>query len=162
MKWVPGLKNLKFDASVFGNFSQVNEQNNINFTPEDYDLDGVTVTFTNDESQYMTFEANSYTYGLIVSKKLGVLTVFGGIGQSSIESYLDLKGKYPVITTATNGDLVITDEEALIDPISIKYTSKNMLLNGGLNCQLGFFGIFASVSKAHYVAYNAGISFGYK
>jgi hypothetical protein len=162
MEWVPFLKDLHFDASLFGSYSQVDEQNDINFTPEDYDLNDVTVTFTNDESQYMQVKAKTTKFGLIVSKKLGILTFFGGIGQSTSESYLDLIGKYPVITTAENGDWVITNEDALIDPISIKYTSKNLCMDAGLKLQLGFFGIFGSVIKAEYISYNAGISFGTK
>ncbi len=162
MEWVPFLKDLHFDASIFGSYSQVNEQNDISFTPEDYELDDVIVTFTNDESQYMKVKAKTTKFGLIVSKKFGVLTIYGGIGQSTSQSNLDMIGKYPVITEEENGDFYITNEDALIDPISIKYTSKNLSMDAGLKLQFGFFAIFGSLNKAEYTSYNAGVSFGTK
>ena len=162
MKWVSFLKDLPFDASVFGSYSEVNAQNSLSFTPEDYNLDNVTVTFTSDDSQLLQVKSKTTKFGLIVSKQLGVITFFGGIGQSTSESNLDMLGKYPVITTVEGGGQVITNEDALYDPISVQFTSKNMCMDAGLRLQLGFFGIFGSVNKAEYTSYNAGISFGTK
>ncbi|MEI8114163.1 MAG: DUF6588 family protein [Bacteroidia bacterium] len=160
MKWVPFLKSLPFDASVFGSYSEVNAQNALSFTPENYNLNNVVVTFTSDNSQLMKVKSKTSKFGLIVSKKLGVITFFGGIGQSTSESGVNLVGKYPVITTAQGGGQVITNEAALIDPISIQFTSKNICMDAGLKLKLLFFSIFGTVNKAEYTSFNAGISFG--
>ena len=162
MKWIPFLKSLPFDASVFGSYSEVSAQNALSFTPEDYNLENVTVTFTSDNSQLLKVKSKTSKFGLIVSKKLGVITFFGGIGQSTSESGVDLVGKYPVITTAQGGGQIITDEAALIDPISIQFTSKNICMDAGIKLKLLFFSIFGSVNKAEYTSYNAGVSFGTK
>ncbi len=36
MEWIPVLKHLPFDASLFGSYSEVNAQSELSFTPADY------------------------------------------------------------------------------------------------------------------------------
>jgi hypothetical protein len=160
MEWIPVLKELPFDASVFGSYSEVNAQSQLSFTPQDYSEANVTVTFTNDEDQFLKIKTKTSKYGLIVSKRLGFLTLFGGIGQSTSESTVDLIGKYPVITKIQGGGLVITNEDALIDPIALQFKTNNISLDAGIRLKLLFFNLFGSVNKSEYTSYNAGISLG--
>lgn len=159
-EWIPVLKSLPFDASVFGSFSEVNAQSEISFTPESYGVNNVSVTFTNLSDQFLKVKSKTSKYGLIVSKKLGILTVFGGIGQSTSESTIDLVGKYPVITKIEGGGLVITNEDALIDPIALQFTSQNICMDAGLRLKVAVLSIFASVNKSEYTSYNVGLSLG--
>lgn len=160
MKWVPLLKELPFDASVFASYSEVNAQSELSFTPADYGENNVTVTFTNEEGQFLKVKTKTTKYGLVVSKKIWILTVFGGIGQSSSESNVDLVGKYPVITKVQGGGLVITNEDALIDPIALRFETKNISLDAGLRLKLAFLSLFGSVNKSEYTSYNVGVSLG--
>ncbi|MDP2338505.1 MAG: hypothetical protein Q8N05_19060 [Bacteroidota bacterium] len=160
MEWIPVLKELPFDASVFGSYSEVNAQSALSFSPLDYTEPNVKVTFSSDKSQFLKVNTKTTKYGLIISKKLGILTFFGGIGQSSSVSTIDMIGKYPVVTKASGGGLEITDEDALIDPISLQFESKNICMDAGFRLKVAVLSLFGSINKAQYTSYNVGVSLG--
>lgn len=161
MEWIPVLKRLPFDASIFGSYSEVNAQSELSFTPQDYsEAAGATITFTNSDDQLLQIKTKTSKFGLIVSKKLSILTVWAGIGHSSSKSNVDMLGRYPVITTVQGGGLSITNEDALVDPIALNFKSSNVSMDAGVRLKLAFFSLFGSINKAQYTSYNAGISFG--
>lgn len=160
MEWMPGLKTLPFDAALFGSYSQVSADSELSFSPADYGDQNLTVTFTSGADQFLKLNTTTIKYGLILSKKIGVLTVFGGLGQSSSETTIDLIGKFPVVTTAQGGGLVITNEDALIDPIALQFETKNISIDAGLRLKVAFLSIFGSYNKAQYTSYNVGLSLG--
>ena len=160
-EWMPVLKNLPFDAAVFGSFSKINAQSQISFDPNDFSGGNVQVTFDR-EKQDLDLDTKTTKFGLILSKKIGVLTVFGGVGHSSSETTVELLGKYIVETTfSTSAGPIVTKDE-LIDPISVKFSNKNLSVDAGLRLKLGFFSLFTSFNKAEYTSYNVGMSFGYR
>ena len=162
-EWLPFLKRLPFDAAVFAGYSKITAESGLTFGPTDYGANNnVSVTFTPGDDQRLEIETKTLKYGLIVSKKLGILTVFGAIGNSSSKSSIDLLGKYPVVTALSNGDLTITNEDALYDPINIDFDSSNVSLDAGLRLKLAFFSLFASVTKAEYTSFNAGLGLGFR
>lgn len=160
MDWMPGLKTLPFDASLFGSYSTVNAQSELSFSPADYGDENLTVTFTSGDDQLLKFNTTTIKYGLILSKKIGILTLFGGIGQSSSETTIDLIGKFPVVTTAQGGGLIITNEDALIDPIALQFETKNISYDAGLRLKIAILSLFGSINKAQYTSYNVGLSLG--
>ena len=95
-----------------------------------------------------------------MSKKLGILTVFGGLCQSSCESTIDLIGKYPVITKVSVGHLVMTNEDALVDPIALSFDSKNISMDAGIRLKVTVLSLFASINKSEFTSYNVGVSLG--
>ncbi len=161
LEWMPFLKNLPFDAAIFGSYSEVNAQSELSFTAADYGSDpNISVTFTNADNQFLKVKTTTSKYGLVLSKKLGVITFFGGVGQSTSESTIDLVGKYPIVTSNQSGGLVITNESALIDPIALQFKTENISLDAGFRLKLSVLSIFASVNKSEYLSYNAGVSLG--
>jgi len=162
MEWIPVLKDLPFSASVFGSYSEVSAQSQLSFTPLDFNEQNVTVTFTNNNDQFLKMKTKTSKFGLIVSKKIGILTVFGGIGQSTSDVTIDMIGKYPVITTVQGGGYAITDTDALYDPIALRFESKNISMDAGLRLKLAFFSLFGSINKAEYTSYNTGVSLGFR
>ncbi len=161
MEWLPFLKMLPFDASLFGSYSEVNAQTGLSFTAEDYGSNpNITVTFTNVADQLLKVNTKTSKFGLVVSKKLGVLTFFGGIGQSTSESTIDLLGTYPFVTKASGPGYEITNAGALIDPVALQFKSSNISMDAGLRLKIAVLSLFASVNKSEYLSYNAGISLG--
>lgn len=161
MEWIPILKELPFDAALFGSYSEVSAQSELSFTSSDYGSDpNIKVTFTNTADQLLKVRTTTSKFGLVVSKKLSVLTVFGGIGQSTSTSNVDLVGKYPVVTKVQGGGFEITDEGALIDPVALSFETSNISLDAGVRLKLAFFSIFGSVNKSQYTSYNVGVSLG--
>lgn len=160
-KWLPVLNHLPFDASVFGSYSEVDAQSALSFTPQDYGISpDISVTFVNAGDQFLKIRTRTSKVGLIVSKQLGFLTLFGSIGQSTSKSSIDLVGKYPVITKASGAGYQITEEDALVDPIALYYVSDKLSLDAGVRLKLAIFSIFGSINKAEYTSYNVGISLG--
>jgi len=162
MEWVPVLKELPFDASLFGSISQVNGQSDLTLTPQDYDEPSAIVTYNNTNDQALKLKTKTSRYGLIVSKKIGILTLFGGMGQSSSETTIDVLGKYPVLNKDKNGNLTISDDDAIYDPVGVAFKTKNICLDAGLRIKLAFFSIFGSINKSEYTSYTTGISLGFR
>lgn len=161
MEWLPVLKTLPFDASLFGSYSEVNAQTALSFTSDNYGTDpNINVTFTTADDQFLKVKTTTTKYGLVVSKKLSILTVFGAIGQSKSQSNVDLIGKYPVVAKSESGAWEITDENALTDPIALSFETSNFSMEAGLRIKIAVISLFGSVNKSEYTSYNVGLSLG--
>jgi hypothetical protein len=156
-EWVPILKSLPFDASIFGSYSQVNAQSEITVDPNDFNTGNIRIIFGDPSSQMLKFSTSTSKFGLIVSKKLGILTVFGGIGQSSSKTAIDVLGKYTLETTYPVQGGSYTKQDNLDDPVALNFESKKISMDAGLRIKLTFFTIFGSVNKAEYLSYNGGV-----
>lgn len=155
-EWIPVLKTLPFDASVFGSYSEMKAQSEITVDSNDFNDGDLRITAANTPDQLLKFKTKTSKFGLILSKKIGVLTVFGGIGQSKSETTINLFGKYKVVTST--GALVFD----LTDPVDLKFDATNVCMDAGLRLKLGFFSLFGSINKAEYTSYNAGLSLGFR
>jgi len=161
-EWIPVLKALPFDASIFGSYSAVNAQSELSLDPNDFSDGNVRVTFGADQNQMLKINTKTSKFGLVLSKKLGVLTVFGGIGQSKSETTIDLLGKYVVETTYNINGTDIVTKDNLDDPIDLTFDSTNISMDAGLRLKLMGFSLYGSINKAEYTSYNAGLSFGFR
>ena len=163
MKWIPVLSKLPFDASVFGSYSEVNGQSALSFTSADYSsTPGVTVTPVNTGDQFLKLKTKTSKYGLVVSKKFTILTVFGAIGQSMSTSNVDLTGTYPFIAATSAGVLEVSQKGALKDPVSVQFDTSNISMEAGVRVKFTILSLFASINKSQYTSYNAGVSLGFR
>ena len=161
MEWIPGLKALPFDASLFASYSEVNGQSALSFTAADYSsTPGITIEPINTAGQMLKIKTKTSKIGLVVSKKIAILTVFGGIGQSTAKSNIDLLGTYPVVAKTSAGGLEITQKGALVDPVAVSFNTSNLSMEAGVRIHLAILGISASISKAEFTSYNLGVSLG--
>lgn len=161
MKWFPGLSSLPFDASVFGSYSVVDGQSELSFTTADYSSNpGITIEPVNTDDQMLKMKTKTSKFGLVVSKKITILTLFGAIGQSTSKTNVDLLGTYPVVASAQGGGLEITQEGALVDPVALQFDTSNISLEAGARIKITLFSLFASISKSEYTSYNLGLSLG--
>ncbi|MBC8003835.1 MAG: hypothetical protein H7X84_00060, partial [Verrucomicrobia bacterium] len=153
-EWIPVIKSLPFDASLFASYSEVNGQSELSFTAADYNPDpNIDVSFQNVDDQSLQMKTKTSKIGLIVSKKFSILTVFGAIGQSSSKSTVDMLGTYPVIATASGGGYEITQKGALKDPIDLEFDTSNLSLEAGLRIKLAVLSLFGSINKSEYTSY---------
>lgn len=161
MHWIPGLKLLPFDAAVFVNYSKINAESELDFTADDYNQTFVALSrneYHHQDDQRLLIDTRTTGYGLVVSKKLSVLTLFASVGHSTSKSDIDLKGTYP-FSKYENGQSVIYGET---DPVTLDYKSSNVSLSGGFRLKLAFFTLFGSVNRMEYTSYNAGVGFGFR
>ena len=155
-EWIPVIKALPFDASVFGSYSEMNAQSEITIDPNDFNDGDVRLVADNATDHLLKFKTKTSKFGLIFSKKIGILTVFGGIGQSKSETTINLLGNYKVETST--GAPVFD----LADPIDLNFEATNISMDAGLRLKLAFFSLFGSINKAEYTSYNAGLSLGFR
>jgi hypothetical protein len=154
-EWIPVLKELPFDASIMGSYSQIDAQSEIDVSGYN---DGITnIMVDNATDPLLKFTTTTNKYGLILSKKLSVLTLYCAIGHSNSKTAITLDGKYKVVYTATGTVLY-----ELTDPIDVEVSSSSVSMDAGLRLKLGFFSLFGSINKAAYTSYNAGISLGFR
>ena len=161
MKWIPGLKLLPFDASVFVNYSKINAESELEFTENDYNevlVAASRIDYAHQDDQRLMIDTRTTSYGLVVSKKLSVLTLFASAGHSSSKSEIDLKGSYPFARYEGSQPVIYGDT----DPVDLTFDSSNVSLSAGLRLRLAFFSLYGSISRMEYTSYNAGISLGFR
>ena len=161
LKSIPFLKQLPIDASVFASYSEVNGNSELSFTAADYSSNpNIRIEPVNTGDQSLELITKTSKYGLIVSKKVAILTVYGAIGKSTSKSNVNLLGTYPVVATTSAGGYEITQAGALKDPVALDFETSNVSLEGGLRLKLAVISLFGSINKSQYTSYNVGLSFG--
>lgn len=154
--WIPVLKKLPFDAAVFASYSNIDANTGVNFELSNY-TEYEDPDYVADENQRLEIQTNTIKMGLIVSKKIAFITIFGSVGNSQSHTKIDLLGRYPVGIDVIDDEVVVTDET---DPIKLRFDSSQISMDAGIRLKLAFFNVFASINKAEYTSLNAGISLG--
>lgn len=106
-QWIPGNSLIPIDISVLVAYS------NVGF--EVLNIDGVS-------GNEARFDLNAWTYNLLVSKELHIITFYGGLSYLNSTNTVDVVGDYDVESSV----LPITD------PVNIKFS------NSGFGGTLGF------------------------
>ena len=97
---------------------------------------------------------------MVISKKLPILTVFGGLRLSHSKTNLDLTGNYPITIYNSSGIKTIYN---FLDPVSLEGSGTQFGLNAGLRVKLGFIAICAEGTfvPGGYSSATAGLAFGF-
>ena len=163
-EWIPVLKTLPFDASLFASFSEVNGQSELSFKPEDYSSNtAITIVPFNTDGQMLKMKTKTSKIGLVVSKQIAILTVFGAIGQSTSKTNIDLLGTYPVVVATTSPvGFEVSKSGAIKDPINTEFKTSNISLEAGLRVKITLLSLFASINKSEYTSLNVGLSLGFR
>ena len=111
---IPVMKNMPFSLSVFAGYTRLNVETDLNSTLPQY-------------NQRALFGVNGFTAQVLISKKLSVVTFYGGLGYNAVSSNLDMKGQYDL-----NDDNIYDPVTDIEDPLSLKYST------GGARATIGF------------------------
>lgn len=133
-QWLPGEKLLPIDLSVFLGFTNLTSQVYI-----DKDLD-----------QYGEFEANSYVFQAVASKKFLFVTAFAGLGYSNYDIGFNMLGDYT------------TETRTFTDPISLKYKKNGVRANVGLRLKLLFLTLTGEYAFQEYNTMSVGVGFSFR
>lgn len=131
-QWIPGIKNLPFDLSAFLAFSKMKATSKLQ--PDDPTSD-----------QEMILDVSGTTFQGIISKKITVLTVYGGLGFMTSKTNFALKGNYDT----ESGDLPT-------DPINLDYSDGGLRANVGARLKLLVFTFHAEYALQKYNTFTAG------
>ncbi len=116
---IPGIKVLPFDLSILVAYTKIKGST------------GLENTFpkpaTDTRPQVMNYSMNAWLFEALISKKLAMVTFFGGVGFNTVQADADVKGSY----------VVEGFPGALKDPVSLGFKNKSMRVNAGMRLNLG-------------------------
>ncbi|HEX8038591.1 MAG TPA: DUF6588 family protein [Chryseosolibacter sp.] len=135
-QWIPGIKMLPFDLSGFIGYTK--------FKLESY-FDPV-----NNPDQHGVFEMNATTIQGVISKKISVLTLYGGMGYNIAKSNLAMKGTYDI-----NGNGQADANE--VDPLDLKFAASGFRTTAGFRLKLAVLTLHADYTLQKYKCLTAGI-----
>ena len=140
-QWIPGIKSLPFSWSVYGAWSSAELYYDGPFiVPEDMKDE---VNFAegsqreNYNNQRMTFDSKGVVFGTMVSKKLPVITLFGGFEYNTSTTSMLLEGAYPYVNF--DGDF-----EHIFDRMGIESDQQNFGITGGVRFKAWLLSVTAS------------------
>lgn len=142
-QYIPFLKRLPLDVSFLGAYTQANIE---------YDLNSLGLSGTN---QLATYDVSAWTAQVLVSKKLALLTVYGGVGYNSATTSLAMTGTY-VIQDAQNVGGQQVDEVTLVDPIDLEFDSNGIRATVGLRIKLTVLTFHADYTAQEYNVISGG------
>jgi hypothetical protein len=140
-QWIPGMKSLPFDMSVFVGYTKMNMD--LGFDSSNPAKKGV-------------FTTNATTIQALISKKLSVLTVYGSVGYNTANTEMGLKGSYDM---NDDGDTIDAGEK---DPFTIVTDSNGMRATVGLRLRLAviaFHGDYTMQKYGRVITGGFGINF---
>ncbi len=135
-QWIPGIKMLPFDLSGFIGYTK--------FKMESY-FDPV-----NNPDQHGIFEMNATTIQGVISKKISVLTVYGGLGYNIAKSNLAMKGTYDI---NDNGQADANE----VDPLDLKFAASGFRTTAGFRVKLAVLTLHADYTLQKYKCLTVGI-----
>ncbi|MEP3389880.1 MAG: DUF6588 family protein [Reichenbachiella sp.] len=149
-QWIPGIKHLPLDMALLVGYSRFK-------TTIDFDENEPGV-FSAEGTASLT--ANNTTIQALVSKKLSILTLYGGIGYNIVSSGIKVDGEI------VNYDLtdVITGEPYTVeDPVDFTYDGGSTFRGtAGMRLKLAFITLHADYTFQKYNMLSAGLGFTFR
>lgn len=117
---IPGIKLLPFDLSMLVAYNSVTGSSSLTNSGSD------VVETTNGKAEY---KLNSWVFQALISKKISVLTFYGGLGYNMVKTDIDVLGDYTIDAAPA--------AFTLSDPVSIDFKNNSMRLTAGMRLKLG-------------------------
>ena len=159
-QYFPNEDDLPVDLAVMGAFSRFNSEYKLGLKPEANrpQRNGSAPDYS---SQLLEFNSNNYTVAAIISKKISVITLYGGLGYNGGITTAKLKGIYPVTIIEDNIASSQFAQEVIInftDPTNLETDGANgAKVTAGFRLKLAAFTLHADYSYANYSTLNAGL-----
>lgn len=131
-QYIPGVKSLPFDLAAFVGYT------NMKLT---VDLDAAN------PDQQGVFETSATTIQGLISKKVSVLTVYGGLGYNIANTKLGIKGAF---------DMDSNGSKETIDPVSVKADANGPRMTAGMRLKLAVFTFHGDYTIQKYSALTVG------
>lgn len=110
-QWIPFVRRLPFDVSALVAWNDVKSK--------------AFLDVKNEPTQALEFNTKTFLFQILASKKLSILTLYGGIGSSSFDSDVNVIGTY-----------ITSQDSEFIDPISLNYTGSSFRANAGFSIKV--------------------------
>ena len=137
-QWIPGIKLLPFDLSGFFGYTRFD----LNYDLTDGEITG--------ENQRGELSMSATTIQAVISKKIAVLTVYGGVGYNIAKSNLALKGTFDINDDGDTADNFETN------PLEMDFSASGLRATAGLRVKLAVITLHADYTVQKYKALNVG------
>jgi hypothetical protein len=141
-QYIPGIKLVPFDLSGFVAHTQLKSSYTTKVTEQE-------VAGSDQRSE---FTVSATTIQVLASKKISVLTFYGGIGYNIARSNLAIKGTYDLDDSGTAGDASYE-----VDPLDMTFAASGPRATAGMRIKLAVLTLHADYSFQKYKAFSAGI-----
>jgi len=135
-QYIKGVKALPFDLSAF-----------VGYTNMKYEQGGIVGDGSASVDAKGIAKFNSTTIQVLISKKISVLTFYGGAGFNIAKSSLDLTGTYDL-----DGDGNATDK----NPVALDFSTSGFRTTGGMRLKLAVFTFNGDFTWSKYSAFSFG------
>lgn len=130
-QWIPGMKELPMELSVFGGFTKMSSNSYLNDA----------------KTQQLTYDVTGISFQAIASKKLAIFTFYGGLGYNTVNSNVNLLGDFE------------TDKATFKDPVTLNYKHGSPRATFGMNIHAGPLLIMGDYSFNEYNNVTLGVGF---
>lgn len=161
-QYIPGIKSVPFDLSVLAAYNSITGTTSLVNTSKDpvtgypNQTDGVP-TSTDGQSNYTL---NSWVIQALISKKVSVLTLYGGVGYGSVSTKATITGSFtldnPLYSTSPNPGPPIKN------PFSTNYTNTGMKLTLGIRFKFGPIYLNTDYTVQQYSAVTVGFGVAFR
>jgi len=134
-QWIPFVNKLPFDVSAL--IAVNNIKSKFFFDTE------------NNPTQALEFNTKTFLFQVLASKKLSILTLYGGLGAASYKTDVNLLGSY-----STTNNITIPD-----NPINLNYKGGSVRANLGLSIKLLFLNLSADYALQEYNTFTVTAGF---
>ncbi len=134
-QYIPGVKSLPFDLAAFVGYTKMKLSVSMDAAnPANADQQGI-------------FETSATTIQGLISKKVSVLTVYGGLGYNIANTKLAIKGAF---------DMDGNNTKETIDPVSVKADANGPRVTAGMRLKLAVFTFHGDYTIQKYSALTVG------
>ena len=141
---IPGIKTLPFDLSMLVAFTKIQGSTLV---------EGEFGKPQNDpRQQLMDYSMNAWLFQALISKKISVITFYGGIGFNTIKTSSDLTGSYIIVDDPSGRNDFI-----LKDPVSLSFKNKSLKVTAGVRFKFGPIYLNGDYSIQEYNTLSVGL-----
>jgi len=174
LQYFPGEKLMPIDLTLQGGYTKLEVSVPIELQPDasisyfnNYDIN------TDFEDQEVNMKVTAYSINLLLSKKLPVVTFYGGVGYSKTQTVIDVAGNYAIptldatysildpYTSSSPGPVYTDDWVEQVPTIDIKNHS-GLRLNAGIRFKIGVLTLHGDYTKANYSVFTAGLGISFR
>ncbi len=172
VKWdfqqlIPKVNLLPFNMALIFGYTAIQVDETLEVLPDSGvpQASGVAVPEGFYDNQEASFSVEAYNIGLLVSKKLPLVTFYGGLRYDISKTTTTVTGNYPFLTIQTESTSIDFNEEVIqnaSNPINFTTRFDQIGLNAGMRFKFSFatLNLEGNLGSKGYHTVSVGIGFG--
>jgi len=164
IQYLPGSDLFPIDISLMGGYTKVTVGIPVSMKPPNDDNMTAYTLESSFENQKVNMDVSAYTINLLISKKLPIVTFFGGVGYSGTSTSIAIDGNFALPSYNTSSPLVpiYTDANVYTIPSFDIESFSGVRLNAGMRLLFGVLTIHADYTNANYSVITAGLGISFR